>query len=169
MVYKLRQPTRRFALEFVEAWSALKILIAASAVLAISAAIGIVSAISLNDAQIAFTIASFILCGGSSVLAIVSSVEASSSDGDSQRQLLLHNMSINHLSPGNERTVLAQERDAKPDQEQEGADEVQEHGQAMQSMLLEQLNKRKGIEAQRKEQERGTQGEFEQRPKSALF
>ncbi|KAL4791617.1 hypothetical protein BDV19DRAFT_392963 [Aspergillus venezuelensis] len=173
-VYKLRQPTRRFALEFVEAWSALKILIAASAVLAISTSIGIVLAVSLNDAQTAFTIASYVLCGGSfflAVLAIVSSVETSSSNGDSQTQLLLHNMSINHVSPAKDIPAdnLKRDEQSKPREIKPTDLNKQDQSLPAPALLLEQLQNRNDIEAKTKEQERDTLKESEQRPKSALF
>lgn len=64
-VYNLRQPDRRYALEFVESWSSLKILLAISALLASSTTLGVAWAVVKDDAQTAFTIASFVLGAGS--------------------------------------------------------------------------------------------------------
>lgn len=64
-IYNLRQPGRRYALEFIENWSALRILIAVSVLLASSIALGIVWAVVKDDAQTAFTVATFVLGAGS--------------------------------------------------------------------------------------------------------
>lgn len=64
-VFNLRQPGRRFALEFVESWSALRILTPVSILLVFSTAVGISWAAAKDDAQTAFTIASFVLGAGS--------------------------------------------------------------------------------------------------------
>lgn len=64
-VYNLRQPDRRYALEFIESWSSLRILIAVSVLLASSTALGITWAVVKDDAQTAFTVASFFLGAGS--------------------------------------------------------------------------------------------------------
>lgn len=64
-VYNLRQPERRYALEFMESWSAIRILIAVSILLLSSTALGIAWAAAKDDAQTAFTVASFVLAAGS--------------------------------------------------------------------------------------------------------
>lgn len=64
-IFNLRQPNRRYALEFMEGWSALRILIAVSIILVFSTAIGITWAVVKQDAQTGFTIASFVLGAGS--------------------------------------------------------------------------------------------------------
>lgn len=64
-VYNLRQPDRRYALEFMESWSALKISIAVSILLVSSTALGVAWAVVKDDVQTAFTVASFVLAAGS--------------------------------------------------------------------------------------------------------
>ncbi|RJE19883.1 hypothetical protein PHISCL_07774 [Aspergillus sclerotialis] len=91
-VYNLRQPDRRYALEFVESWSSPKILVALSVLLASSTALGIAWAVVKDDAQTAFSIASFVLGAGSLILAalaLVSSIEASTTDGSSQSNITI--------------------------------------------------------------------------------
>ncbi|GAA88462.1 hypothetical protein AKAW_06576 [Aspergillus luchuensis IFO 4308] len=90
-VYNLRQPDRRYALEFMESWSALKISIAVSILLVSSTALGVAWAVVKDDVQTAFTVASFVLAAGSlllAALAIVNSIESSTSDESGQRQPL---------------------------------------------------------------------------------
>lgn len=64
-IFNLRQPRRRFALEFVEGWSAPRILIAVAILLVASTAVGLGWVFGTADVQSAFTIASFILGAGS--------------------------------------------------------------------------------------------------------
>lgn len=64
-ILNLRQPRRRFALEFVEGWSAPRILIAVAILLVASTAVGFGWTFGTADVQSAFTIASFVLGAGS--------------------------------------------------------------------------------------------------------
>jgi len=64
-VFRLRQPGRRHALEFVEGWSGTRIAVAGSAVLVISTVVGVVWSVKGSGIQDGFAIAGFILTAGS--------------------------------------------------------------------------------------------------------
>lgn len=63
-VFKLRGPTRRDALQFLEGWNAARIAIAGIIPLCFSTMVGIVWSAYTGDVQTAFTVAGFILTAG---------------------------------------------------------------------------------------------------------
>ncbi|OQE17832.1 hypothetical protein PENSTE_c019G09469 [Penicillium steckii] len=88
-IYKLRQPNQRYALEFIETWSTLRIMIAVSTLLLLSTSVGVIWSILKDDIQTAFTIASFVLAAGTVLLAalgIVNSIDSSTSDESIRNQ-----------------------------------------------------------------------------------
>lgn len=60
-VFRLREPDKRHALEFVEGWNGTRIAIVGTIPCVISTLIGVIWAARSGDAQTAFTVASFIL------------------------------------------------------------------------------------------------------------
>ncbi|CAG8980873.1 hypothetical protein HYALB_00013512 [Hymenoscyphus albidus] len=79
-VFRLRQPDRRHALEFVEGWNGTRIAIAGLMPLLVSCVLGVVWSWRTGDVQTAFTVAGFVLTAGTLVLAllaIISGIEAS--------------------------------------------------------------------------------------------
>ncbi len=96
-VFRLRQPERRHALEFVEGWNGTRIAVAGSILLVVSTVIGIAYSVKGGNIQDGFSVASFILTAGSgellhiierdiltqllvllALLAIISQIESSS-------------------------------------------------------------------------------------------
>jgi len=63
-VFKLRQPNKRHALEFVEGWNSSRIVIAATIPWLISCLVGVVWSAMGGNTQTAFTVAGFILTSG---------------------------------------------------------------------------------------------------------
>jgi hypothetical protein len=63
-VFRLRQVDRRHALEFVEGWNGARIAVAGTLPLLISTIVGVVWSVKSGDVQTAFTVAGFILTGG---------------------------------------------------------------------------------------------------------
>jgi len=63
-VFRLRQPDRRHALEFVEDWNGTRIAMAGSTPLIFSTVVGIVWSVKSGDVQTSFTVAGFILTAG---------------------------------------------------------------------------------------------------------
>ncbi|EPE30151.1 hypothetical protein GLAREA_12874 [Glarea lozoyensis ATCC 20868] len=79
-VFQLRQKDRRHALEFIEGWNAFRICVAGILPLAISTLLGIIWSMATKDVQTAFTVAGFVLTGGTlilALLAVVSGIDAS--------------------------------------------------------------------------------------------
>lgn len=60
-VFRLRQPNRRHALNFVEGWKGTRIAIAGTMPCILSTMVGIICSARGGDIQTAFTVASFIL------------------------------------------------------------------------------------------------------------
>jgi hypothetical protein len=60
-VFRLRQPDKRHAVEFVEGWNGARIAVAGIIPLVISTLVGIIWSIRGGDAQTSFTVAGFIL------------------------------------------------------------------------------------------------------------
>ena len=63
-VFRLRQPDKRHALEFVEGWNGTRIAIAGMTPLVFSTVVGLIWSIKSGDWQSAFTVAGFILTAG---------------------------------------------------------------------------------------------------------
>lgn len=63
-VFRLRQPDKRHALEFVEGWNGTRIAIAGMTPLVFSTVVGLAWSIRSGDWQTAFTVAGFILTAG---------------------------------------------------------------------------------------------------------
>lgn len=63
-VFRLRQPDKRHALEFVEGWDSTRICIAGTIPWLASCVVGIVWSAVNGDTQTAFTVAGFILTSG---------------------------------------------------------------------------------------------------------
>jgi len=79
-VFRLRRGDRRHALELVEGWDTLRIIIAGTVPWLISCIIGIAYAIRTHDVQSAFTVAGFILTSATvllALLAVISGIESS--------------------------------------------------------------------------------------------
>lgn len=79
-VFRLRRGDRRHALELVEGWDTLRIIIAGTFPWLISCIVGVVYAVLTHDAQSAFTVASFILTSATvmlALLAVISGIESS--------------------------------------------------------------------------------------------
>ena len=64
-VFRLRQPDRRHAVEFVEGWNGTRIAVAGSIPLLLSTVVGIVWSVKGGGVQNAFSVAGFILIAGS--------------------------------------------------------------------------------------------------------
>jgi hypothetical protein len=64
-VFRLRQPDRRHALEFVEDWNGTRIAVAGSIPLILSTVLGIVWSVKGSGIPDAFSVAGFILTAGS--------------------------------------------------------------------------------------------------------
>ena len=60
-VFRLRQPDKRHALEFVEGWNGTRIAVVGSIPCILSTLVGVVWGVRGGDAQTAFTVAGFIL------------------------------------------------------------------------------------------------------------
>ena len=63
-VFRLRQPDKRHALEFVEGWSGTRIAIAGTLPLVFSTLVGVLWSVKTGEVQTAFTVAGFILTAG---------------------------------------------------------------------------------------------------------
>ena len=63
-MFRLRQPDRRHALEFVEDWNGTRIAVAGMTPLLFSTLVGIIWSVRSGDVQTAFTAAGFILTAG---------------------------------------------------------------------------------------------------------
>jgi hypothetical protein len=63
-VFRLRQPDRRHALEFVEGWNGTRIAVAGVTPMVLSTLVGIIWSVMDGDVQTAFTVAGFILTAG---------------------------------------------------------------------------------------------------------
>lgn len=80
-MFRLRQPDRRHALEFVEGWNGTRIAVAGSIPLVVSTMVAIVWSAKGSGVQDGFAVAGFILTAGSlllALLAIISGIESSS-------------------------------------------------------------------------------------------
>jgi hypothetical protein len=64
-VFRLRQPDRRHALEFVEGWNGTRIAVAGSIPLLLSTVLGVVWSVKGSGIPDAFSVAGFILTAGS--------------------------------------------------------------------------------------------------------
>jgi len=71
-VFRLRQSDHRHALEFVEGWNGTRIAVAGLTPLLLSTVLGIIWSIRTGDVQTAFTVAGFILTGGTRKLSKIS-------------------------------------------------------------------------------------------------
>lgn len=63
-IFRLRQPDRRHALEFVEGWNGTRIAVAGITPMVFSTLVGIIWSVRSGDVQTAFTVAGFILTAG---------------------------------------------------------------------------------------------------------
>jgi hypothetical protein len=63
-IFRLRQPDRRHALEFVEGWNGTRIAVAGITPMVFSTLVGIIWSARSGDVQTAFTVAGFILTAG---------------------------------------------------------------------------------------------------------
>jgi hypothetical protein len=63
-VFRLRQPDKRHALEFVEGWNGTRIALMGTLPLIVSTLVGILWSVKQGDVQTGFTVAGFILTAG---------------------------------------------------------------------------------------------------------